>query len=267
MKEKLNLEVNCQIKFKKEAIKLLIVTFLIFIPSLTFIVIFYTNPNIKIYQENYQVIVDNFSSKISPSVILIESLMWVGFSLFLISFIITGFIPLLLNQQKFKKNLQNLSLILIISLKLFAIIIFTISQYNYSKFFNTYQFIAELETSNEELKSVSQSFMQSFSIGKNYNWSSNILTWWVSLIQIIFITVFWYLLLIKINPGSTHNESNEKMRTSLIKKSIGQSKFQGFLEKFSTSSLKNFAIWLIMLSAVIYYHTFFTLFLFQWVTP
>lgn len=251
MLEKAKLQASKGIAYKKEAIKMILLTIIILIPSLTFIVIFYINPNIKIYHQNYQVLKDYFSSNVAPSIMLIKLTMWLAFSVALVALVICGLTALFYHHKRLKKALKNVFVFVIIVLVLVAIVIFAVSQYFYSNFYNIFKFMVDYHQEDSQLEAIGQAFAKSFDQGQQFKWSGNVLTWWVCFAQIVAATVVGYMFLIKLNPSRIDKEQEERIKVRLIKKSIGQSKFQGLVARISVNSIKTLSIWLMVVSILI----------------
>ncbi|QBQ08181.1 hypothetical protein SGLAD_v1c09820 [Spiroplasma gladiatoris] len=223
---------------------------MIFLPSVTFIGIFYANPNLKIYIENFNFLKDYFGSKSTPSPISIEICMWTGLALLIISFVQIICSNLVYTKKAQKHFALNLYIISIIFLLIASSILFTISAYKYSFFYNIYSYISQMNKSNNEiLNRIINFYKSSYDKNLNYQWSGDIFSWWVCLFQTIMIIIYFSMFN---NNFSTQTVSQDEEESVVIKKHLGESKIGLLINKLSLNSKKNISILLIVSSLIIF---------------
>ncbi|QGS52419.1 hypothetical protein [Spiroplasma tabanidicola] len=222
---------------------------LIFLSSITFIGIYYGNPNMRVYVKNYQMINDIFGYKAAPSPLFMEIAMWMGLSLLLIAFINILCSKFVYRKKAKKSYLLHIYIVMIIALLLISSALFTIAEYNYSFFYSLYCYIAQMnKTDNETLNNIIDLYSNNYVNNYNFQWSGDILSWWVCLFQTIMIIIYFSMFN---NNFKTRTKSSSEEAT-VVKKNLGESKIGLLISKLSLSSEKNISIILLISSSIIF---------------
>ncbi|AHI53365.1 hypothetical protein [Spiroplasma culicicola] len=237
--------------YVSKLINIFIVLFLIFLPSLTFIMIFYINPNIKIYLNNFADIKLQFPNYFLPTKILFMSLIWSSVSFLIVGFIILSFYPFIIRNKIKHPLIKNFFTATTIATFLISLILMAFAQYNYSTFYTLYNFIGANNANMIFESDFANEFAKNYQANQNYEWSSEALTWWISLIQILITMISFSVF--NSNLSTDHIGQNEEINVNLIsKKNIDQSKIALLLNKISINNDKNLIIWMLIVAIIIF---------------
>ncbi|AOG61047.1 hypothetical protein SHELI_v1c11000 [Spiroplasma helicoides] len=223
---------------------------LVFFPSYTFIGIFYANPNFAMYEDNFDLISSKLDSNILPTPLPMTIFLWLGFSLFILSIGHLIFISLIFKKHAKNKILKNIFLAWMITIFLASSLFFTLSEYNYSRFYDIYTYIKNMKTTDDkEFNSIINYYAQNYSEGWNFKWSSDIFSWLICIFQIMVIMIQFSMFNSSISSKEVNVEETNK--TSTIN-SVGYGKIGAFVGKITGNTNKNISLWLLICSMLVF---------------
>ncbi|QHX37045.1 hypothetical protein [Spiroplasma sp. BIUS-1] len=233
-------------KNKKQLLtKTLIVFALLFIPTITYLVILSINPSLKHYFDNISVVKDNFGKNVISNEFVMYFFAWGSFSFLVVGTIMTSFLILVLKSKT--KDLYKLSYIILIAFfAVSSIVLSAISEHSYTKFYNLFEFLAQGKVSSniKEISDMSNFFSEMYG-DKKYKWSSDTLLWWLTILKIIVVILCF-------NIWLKNNNQKSLLSNDVVSRNLNQSKVKDFLNKFSLTSRKNILFWLIIGTSLVF---------------
>ncbi|AKU80288.1 hypothetical protein [Spiroplasma turonicum] len=233
-------------KVKRSSIlKMAFVFTLLVIPQVLFIIILYLNNSFDIYKNNYETLQNYFINLSLPTYNLIMISAWFGTSIYIISIIFILFLDKLLNKTKLNK-MKHTVIVGLGSLIIMSFLITSVSEYNYSKFFQMYSYVSNsnIDNANPVLENVIEKLKNNYNEKTIYGWATDTMTWWLCLVKVT-ITIIYFSFF-------SNSLEKKKLNTSHIKKVFGQEKFSTILSSLSLNSKKNISLWIILSALAVF---------------
>ncbi|ASP28732.1 hypothetical protein SCORR_v1c09600 [Spiroplasma corruscae] len=237
----IKLEISNKVK-KASIFKMAFIFILLLIPSFLFISILIINDSFNQYRIYYDTLQDYFQSYDLPKYNTIITLVWFSIALYMFIILIIFFIPRILNK-KISIKLKHLIIFIIALLLVICFIVFSVGEYNYSRFYQMYAFVAntDIYTDNNSLEKIVSIFKKNYSNRLIYGWTTDTMTWWLCLIKVIITIIYFSFFSNKLEI--------RKQKINYVKKDFGQEKLSSALSKLTLNNKKNISFW-ILLSAL-----------------
>ncbi|ASZ09469.1 hypothetical protein CK556_03560 [Mesoplasma chauliocola] len=232
----------------KVAVFSMFIFVVIMIPSYIFSWIVFTDINLKVYFDNWNELKVYLDLPAKIQIVLPVCLGWGFFALTILGLIL---LKPFLTGNGINNKIKNSYWIVIIASAVLTALLFSIGQYEFSKFQEFYTFESLIEQRSkmntnvpEIIIFVSEQFTKNKS--QSYIWASEDAIWWILFIQIIII----FMLSLSIQNAMLVEGENLNINKYIDylnkrKKDLSENKINSFLKKIFKNSDKNISNWTI----------------------
>jgi len=179
------------------SIRALVIYLFLILPVFAYTYIVFKNPNV-----NYYVSYESSEGKhiweylqISNGY-LIKSLLIAGYVIFFLTIISIGLFKPIITGNKIGKSNKYLYIVLIAVLAIISILLFGLSQYEYSRFYEYYEYSTLFEDTSikqEWAKEITEYFLKN-KTESSYGWASSSVVLWIIFVQIMLSFLFFVVL-------------------------------------------------------------------------